>query len=175
MKPAQSLLAYLKELDPTLRVRWAESLGRFSIERKHGRAGDNGKILAYLFGTWKKAEKDAASFPDDLSLDLNARRAWDAFVARRAGCQPIFYLWPNQAQNIQLVEQALVQADVRRFGGALNFWRKVIEREERAEAGRKAQRKERLREATEEFYDRIVAGRKDIHASGSSLLEYKFR
>ena len=172
MKAPIALVNSLKQFDAALQVRWSDALCKFAIDRKHGIAGDNVKVLWYMHGIWASLEKELRETPWDIELDGRVRLAWDEFIARRAGYQIILYLdskalnWPN------LILDELAQVDIRRHGGAFGYWRKQLEERERVEARKKAKRLEVLADKLEEAYDRRKAGKKDWHAGGG-ILDYQ--
>lgn len=168
--PPTTLLTTLREYDRALRVRWSEALGRFSVERRHGVAGDNQKVLHWLHKLWKLAEQKAKAQPTP-QRQLQERRIFDEFQARCQGYQPILYLWPKQVGDARAVIELLASADIRRFGGALGYWRRLKEEQEREERREERVQQERIRAANEEIYDRVKT-RKDFHAGGG-IFGYK--
>lgn len=172
MKAPIALVNSLKRFDRALRVRWSDALCKFAVDRRHGVAGDNAKVLWYMHGIWASLQDELRETPQDVELDGKVRLAWDEFIARRAGYQIILYLdakalnWPN------LILDELAQVDIRRHGGAFGYWKKQLEERERVEARNQAKGLDVLQEKLEEGYDRMKAGKKDWYAGGE-IFDYK--
>ena len=162
----------LHEFDPGLRCRWAEALGRYSIERRHGFAGIRADgVLGVLHSRWKQLERESDDAPLDADLELQERKAYDAFIARRDGYQPLLYLLPRDLYYPRDILDRLAEMDIRRAGGALGFSARMKRREEQAAASRRAVRRDLIHDLADRALTTARA-KKDFHASGGNPLLY---
>ena len=174
MNPPPSLVKALSEFDRGLRVRWSEALGKWCIERRHGWAGlGTDAVLRMLHFRWKRLEREAVEAPGDLDLALDERAAYDEFISRREGYQPIFYCWPNQAELTDGLLTILLQMDIRRAGGPSAWAQNHKDAQQKALAVRRAARRERIRMIAEEAFDRAQC-QKDFHAQGGDPFMYQW-
>lgn len=172
MKAPKGLLNALRRFDRHLRVRWSDALGKYAIDRKHGVAGDNAKVLGYMHGIWASLEYELKEMPWDVELDGRVRVAYDEFLARRQGCQVILYLTPKATNWPNLILDELAQIDIRRHGGAFGYWKKQLEERDRQQRIKEAEGQERLAAKLEEGHDRLKAGKKDWYAGGE-IFDYR--
>jgi hypothetical protein len=157
----------LQEYDKGLRVRWANPVGLFCVERKHGYAGlGTDAVLRMLYDKWKRLESESGGVPTD-----DERRAYDEYDSRRQGYQPILYLRPSEANYPDAILYILLDMDIRKAGGPEAWARQHKDAQEKAAKVLRAQRRERLRGLAEQAYDR-VAVKKDFHAQGSDAFFY---
>ncbi len=166
MKAPTALVQALHQFDRHLRVRWSDALCKFAVDRRHGVAGDNAKVLGYMHGIWASFQDELRDTPWDVELDGRVRVAWDEFIARRAGYQIILYLSPKALNWPNLVLDELAQMDIRRHGGAFGYWKKQLAERARRECIDRARNDEILADKLEEGYDRQKAGKKDWYAGG---------
>ncbi len=172
MQAPTMLVEALRRFDRHLRVRWSDALCKFAVDRKHGIAGDNAKVLEYMHGIWASLDEELRETPSDIELEGQVRVAYDEFCARRQGYQIIMYLSPKALNWPNLVMDELAQMDIRRHGGAFGYWKRQLEERKRRENVSRAEQDDILQDKLEEAYDRRKAGKKDWYAGGE-ILDYQ--